>query len=66
MIETPKKPKMMKNFKKTFKNYECELQGVMINIRENGTLVRAIEVNPLFAMERFNEVCGRVQKMVMA
>ena len=55
----------MKNFKKTFKNYECELKGVMINIRENGTLVRAIEVNAPFALDRFNEVGGRVQKMLM-
>ena len=42
--------------KKKFKNYECELSGSLITIRENGELRKGYEVNPLEAISEFDRV----------
>jgi hypothetical protein len=46
---------------KNYKNYQCELTGSMIYVRKNGELVGAKEVNPLYAIERYNEMCNLVE-----
>lgn len=51
--------------KKSFKNYECELSGSLITIRNNNELVKGYEVNPLNAIEEFNKICAIVEKAAL-
>lgn len=48
--------------KKQFKNYECELSGSFISIRENGNLLKGFDVNPNEAVEEFKKTCLIVEK----
>jgi len=51
---------------KQFKNYQCELSGSMVIVRKDGSMVKAIEVNPLNAVEKWQELCLKVQKVSIA
>jgi hypothetical protein len=47
---------------KTIGNLSVELSGSLIQIKdENGMTFRAETVNALHAVDRFNEVCRRVE-----
>ena len=43
-------------------NYELELSGSMIMVRVNGELRGAKEVNPLNALEIYNELVKKYEK----
>lgn len=47
--------------KKKFKNYECELSGSLITIKDNGMVLKAYDVNPIDAIESFNKVCSTIE-----
>jgi len=51
---------------KEYKNYQCELSGSMVIIRKDGSMIKAIEVNPLNAVEKWQELCSKVQKVSIA
>jgi hypothetical protein len=48
---------------KEFKNYQCELSGSMVIVRKDGQMIKAIEVNPLNAVERWESLCVQVQRL---
>ena len=48
--------------KKVIGKIEVELTGSMIMVKVNGELRGAKEVNPLNAIEKFNEICGVYEK----
>lgn len=48
--------------KKVFGSYEVELTGSMIMVKINGELRGAKEVNPLNALEKYEEVCKVYEK----
>jgi len=48
--------------KKVFGSYEVELTGSMIMVKVNGELRGAKEVNPLNAVEKYEEVCKVYEK----
>ena len=48
---------------KEFKNYQCELSGSMVIVRKDGMMIQAIEVNPLFAVEKWETYCSQVKKL---
>jgi len=43
-------------------NYELELSGSLIMVRVGGELRLAQEVNPLNAVEKYNELCKVYEK----
>ena len=49
--------------KKKFNNYECELSGSLITIKENGMVLKAYDVNPIDAIESFTKVCSAVEEI---
>jgi hypothetical protein len=49
--------------KKSFKQYECELSGSLITIRENGMAIKAYEVTPFQAISEFDRICEVVEKV---
>lgn len=53
----------MRDMKKNFKNYECELSGSIVYIRKDDELFKAVEVNPWEAVERYQSICKQVQKL---
>jgi len=48
---------------KDFKNYQCELSGSMVIVRKDGMMIKAIEVNPLNAVEKWESYCGQVERL---
>jgi hypothetical protein len=48
--------------KKVFGSYEVELTGSMIMVKVNGELRGAKEVNPLNAVEKYEEICKVYEK----
>jgi len=48
---------------KNYKNYQCELSGSVVYIRKNDELIKAVEVNPLEALEKYQSLCEQVQKV---
>jgi hypothetical protein len=48
--------------KKVFGIYEVELTGSLIMLKINGELVGAKDVNPLDAIQKYNEVCNVYEK----
>ena len=50
---------------KNYKNYQCELSGSVVYIRKNDELIKAVEVNPLTALEQYQSLCNKVQKVAL-
>ena len=50
---------------KNYKNYQCELSGSVVYIRKNDELIKAVEVNPLTALEQYQSLCKKVQKVAL-
>lgn len=48
---------------KQYKNYQCELSGSLVIVRKDGQMIKAIEVNPLNAVERWESLCAQVQRL---
>ena len=48
--------------KKVFGKIEVELTGSMIMVKVNGELRGAREVNPLNAVEKYEEICKAYEK----
>jgi len=48
--------------KEVFGIYEVELTGSLIMLKINGELVGAKDVNPLDAIQRYNELCKVYEK----
>ena len=51
---------------KHYKNYQCELSGSMVIVRKDGMMIQAIEVNPLFAVEKWKSLCDQVETLAYA
>lgn len=51
--------------KKQIGNIEVELTGSMIMVKVNGELRGAKEVNPLNAVEKYNELCKVYEKRTL-
>jgi hypothetical protein len=49
---------------KEFSNgIQLELSGSLIQIKENGMTLKAYEVNPTFAVDKFNELAEKIQNL---
>ncbi len=54
----------MENFKKYTKNYQVELKGDLLMVRNStGDLLKAMVVPALTAADRFNEMVRRVNNL---
>jgi len=47
--------------KTTVKNFEIELGDNLLIVRKNGETIRATEVNPNEAVQKFNELVARIR-----
>tara|TARA_R110000796_G_scaffold82592_1_gene181034 strand:- start:68303 stop:68458 length:156 start_codon:yes stop_codon:yes gene_type:complete len=43
--------------------YEINLTGSLITIKKGGSTIKAFDTNPLFAIEKFNELSTKLSKI---
>jgi hypothetical protein len=50
---------------KTFGNFQVELSGSLVSIKQNGSLVKAQSVSPNYAVQEFEKICTKVESYVL-
>ena len=50
---------------KTFGNFQVELSGSLVSIKQNGSLVKAQSVSPNYAIQEFQKICTKVESYVL-
>jgi hypothetical protein len=50
-------------YRRKIGNYFIKLQGTMITIEFKGQMIKAIDTNPLYSVERFNEMIAKLTNL---
>ena len=50
---------------KTFGNFQVELSGSLVSIKQNGSLVKAQSVSPNYTIQEFEKICNKVESYVL-